>query len=82
MDKPMTAADLFNKICDILKEKEATKENTRPLFDDISTAKDLYNERIKIYENSCDYIIDSRQDTQAIVDRIISLLHTKPIHPQ
>lgn len=23
MDKPMTAADLFNKICDILKEKEA-----------------------------------------------------------
>lgn len=66
----------------ILKEKEATKENTRPLFDDISTAKALYNERIKIYENSCDYIIDSRQDTQAIVDRIISLLHTKPIHPQ
>lgn len=66
----------------ILKEREATKENTRPLFDDISKARLLYNERIKIYENSCDYIIDSRQNTQAIVDTIISLLHTTSAHPQ
>lgn len=56
----------------ILKEKETTKENMRPLFEDISKAKSLYNERIKIYENSCDYIIDSKQSTQAIVSKIIT----------
>ncbi|WP_104718764.1 shikimate kinase [Helicobacter trogontum] len=58
----------------ILQENETTQENTRPLFNDIPKAFSLYNERVKIYENSCDYIIDSRGDTQVIVDTIISLI--------
>ncbi len=56
-------------------EQERTTTNIRPLFQDKEQALKLYNERIHIYKQICDYVVDAAQNTQNIVANILEILH-------
>jgi len=61
----------FEEILKRMNEKELKK---RPLFQDISKAKELYEKRDKIYSNLADYIIENR-DLNETLNKIKRILN-------
>jgi shikimate kinase len=57
----------------ILKRLSDEEIKNRPLFQDINTAKKLYEKRDKIYEKLADYIIEN-EDINASVNKIKEIL--------
>ena len=60
---------------DIIKSRLTDAESAkRPLFSDLSKAKDLYEKRHIIYEKKADYMVDVNAPIDKITDAIIDLL--------
>jgi shikimate kinase len=59
---------------EILKRLDGEEIRKRPLFKDLKTAKNLYEERSKIYEKLADYIIEN-DDIQKSIVKIKEILN-------
>lgn len=50
------------------------KSNKRPLFDDLTLAKELYDKRIPIYEEMADYTVSALGTTTQVAEKIYNYI--------
>ncbi len=64
----------FNTIKNRIGKSNANNKCNRPLFDDISKAKLLYNQRVLIYEQKSNYCVNANHDKYTITKKIMQIL--------
>jgi shikimate kinase len=54
----------------ILSRMNSSELDKRPLFKSVAEAEKIYNERVAIYRDKADIIIDASQDMQTVLSKL------------
>ena len=63
----------------IIKRLDSIEKKKRPLFEDMTKAQSLFNERKPIYERQAQYVIGGSAQPTEIAKKIVSLMNERVI---